>query len=422
MELQDLTSVSLGGFDLPKEVFIGRGVKSEVGNLAEKWLGEEPLILGDPSTLNAFGPLMIGCRTVELENQPHADDATVAAVVGALHGHSGILAVGSGTVNDVAKRASSERGVPYVVCGTAASMNGYASAIAAILSNGLKITVPSAPPRAILLDTEVLSEAPTRLAQAGLGDLMSKPVSDSDWWLANELEGTGYSTIPGSVVDQAVNEAAEAALGLASGDPQAHGALGKALVLSGVAMVMAGSSAPASGGEHLISHLWDMENHVAHRPTRLHGAQVGVATCISAALYQRLLKLEKPVISALPRWEDEEERIRKEHGSLADVILPQAQRKHDRAAARLDVLKTRWTEIRSGLAGRNLPTPSAIRTTLLEAGAPSRLCDLNIERADTARVFRLARDIRDRITVLDVGFELGILPGLIEEIIDEAGV
>ena len=131
MKLQDLTSVSLEGFDLPQEVFIGRGVKSEVGNLAEKWLGGDPLILGDPSTLSAFGPLMVDYRTVELGNQSYADDATVAAVAEALHGHSGILAVGSGTVNDEAKRASSERGVPYVVCGTAASMNGYASAIAA---------------------------------------------------------------------------------------------------------------------------------------------------------------------------------------------------------------------------------------------------------------------------------------------------
>ena len=422
MKLQELTSVSLDGFDLPQEVLIGRGVKSEVGNLAEKWLGRDPLILGDRATLSAFGPIRKDFRTVELDTQAHADDATVAAVAEALYGHSGILAVGSGTVNDVAKRASSERGVPYVVCGTAASMNGYASGIAAILSHGLKITLPSAPPRAILLDTEVLSLAPARLAQAGLGDLMSKPVSDADWWLANELEGTGYSTIPGSVVDQAVNEAAEVALGLAAGECLAHGALGKALVLSGVAMVLAGSSAPASGGEHLISHLWDMENHVAHRPTRLHGAQVGVATCISAALYQRLLKLDKPVISALPRWEKEAERIRKEHGLLADVILPQAKRKHDRAAARRELLKTRWTEIRSGLADRNLPTPASIRKPLLEAGAPSRLSDLKIERADTARVFRLARDIRDRITVLDVGFELGILPGAIEEILDEAGV
>ena len=112
-------------------------------------------------------------------------------------------------------------------------MNGYASGIAAILSNGLKTTVPAAPPRAIILDTAVLAAAPARLTQAGLGDLMSKPVSDSDWWLSDQLEGTGYSTLPSEIVDHAVHAAIAAAGGLAQREESAHGDLGLALVWRG---------------------------------------------------------------------------------------------------------------------------------------------------------------------------------------------
>jgi glycerol-1-phosphate dehydrogenase [NAD(P)+] len=422
MRLQDLTPIPLEGHDLPDQVFIEAGCRHDVDEFVSPWLGSSPLCLADPDTIAAVGDAKPAGQTYLLPAHPHADEETVSRVVAAMADFAGICAIGSGTVNDIAKRACAELNRPYVVMGTAASMNGYASGIAAILQSGLKTTIPSSPARAIILDTEILAAAPARLTQAGLGDLLSKPVSDSDWWLANELEGAGYSSIPSEIVDVAVAEAAAAAPGLAQGDPAAHGALGKALVLSGVAMVVAGSSAPASGGEHLLSHLWDMENLAAGRPTRLHGAQVGVSSCISAALYQRLIRLEHPTFSPPQKWEDEAKRIREEHGSLAEVVLPQAQRKHARAQARVDLLRDRWTEIRDGLAARALPTPNEVRAPLVAAGAPHRLKDLGIHRDDAARVFRLARDIRDRLTVLDLGFELGVLPGSIDEILDEAGV
>jgi len=422
MRLSDLSPVPLPPAELPEEVFIGPGVRADADEITARWIEGPPLVVVDPQTAAAFGPLAFPHRTLTLPAHPHADEETVAQVVAALHTGPGVVAVGSGTINDLGKRAATIAGRPYVALGTAASMNGYASGIAAILSGGLKTTVPSRPARAIVLDTEILAAAPPALAQAGLGDLLSKPVSDTDWWLADQIEGSGYSALPGAIVDHAVAEAAAAAAGLASRDPGAHGALGTALVLSGVAMVVAGSSSPASGGEHLLSHLWDMENLVAGRETRLHGAQVGVTSCITAALYQRLLRLQRPQLAEPPPWAAEAARIEAEHGVLAQVVAPQAQRKHARARARVAVLRARWPEIRDGLIARQLPTPKALREILAAAGAPTRLADLGVARADAARVFRLARDIRDRVTVLDVAFELGVLPNHIDAVLDEAGV
>ena len=422
MKLSELCPVELPTSNLTKDIFIGHGVSKDILEIAEGYLGSRPIVVSDPHTFAASGFEQTPSQSFDLPRHPHADDSTVAMVHAALRDRSGALAIGSGTVNDLVKRASHLNETPYIVMGTAASMNGYASGIAAILSNGLKTTVPARPPRAIILDTKVLAAAPPRLTQAGLGDLISKPVSDSDWWLAHQIEGSGYSNLPSQIVDHAVNEAIRSAPGLAQGDPEAHGALGAALVLSGVAMVVAGSSSPASGGEHLISHLWDMENLSQGRETRLHGAQVGVATCISAALYHTILATKTPQFPTPEPWEDVEARICAEHGRLAEVILHQAKQKHARAAERVAVLRDRWPSIRDGLAERKIPRPETIRHALSMAGAPNTLSGLGESRSNAARVFRLARDIRDRVTVLDLGFELGILPNRIDDILDLAGV
>ena len=123
-----------------------------------------------------------------------------------------------------------------------------------------------------------------------------------------------------------------------------------------------------------------------------------------------------------PRWADERVRIEREHGALAPVIMEQAQRKHARAEERVAVLRDRWSDIRDGLAARKLPTVSDIRRPLLQAGAPSRFADLNEDPKNGARIFRLAKDIRDRITVLDLAYDLGILPGRLDEVLERAGV
>ena len=59
-----------------------------------------------------------------------------------------LVAVGSGTINDLCKYAAAKDGKPYVVFATAPSMNGYTSMNAAITVDGHKKTLPAATPRA----------------------------------------------------------------------------------------------------------------------------------------------------------------------------------------------------------------------------------------------------------------------------------
>ena len=115
----------------------------------------------------------------------HADDHAVQTLVDALRGSkaTGLLAVGSGTINDIAKSAATASGCPQVTVATAASMNGYPSAIAALTVNGVKVTEPCRPPVAIVADPHFLATAPAAMTGAGFGDLLSKNASTADWLL-----------------------------------------------------------------------------------------------------------------------------------------------------------------------------------------------------------------------------------------------
>lgn len=434
MKLSQLCSEPLpGNLDLSEEVLIGPGLCDEIPRLAAEYVGPEPLWLADPRTWKALCEADLHHKTGRpdggaglhiLPDDPHADTEQVGQVCGAVEGggFSGIVAVGAGTVNDIAKMAATLSSTPYMVCATAASMNGYASGIAAILADGLKVTVPARPPRAIVLDSSILAEAPPELAQAGLGDLLSKPVSTADWWIGDRLEGSGFDELPGRIVDDAVKQAARHAPGLPQGELEAHEALARALVLSGTSMVAAGSSSPASGGEHLLSHLWDMEALVSGKRLRLHGAQVGVATCICAALYHLLIDIENPQFAKTPNWPKTSERIRLAHGELAEAVLPQAEKKFSGFAERSAVLQREWPGLRNELAAFGIPSPTEIRAILQAAKAPTTLADLEIEKDEAVDALSRARDIRDRYTVLDLAFELGFFPVGINQVIIDSGV
>lgn len=430
MQLADLCPEPLpGGLDLPEEVIIGDGAIKRLPEVIHRFLGERILWVADPDTWQVYEKAANDSwGTIEheplhlLPHHPHAAAAAADDLTTKADGMTGLVAVGSGTINDLTKIAAQQRELPYVALATAASMNGYASGIAAILKNGLKTTVPARPPRAIIMDTSILRSAPPEMTQAGLGDLVSVNVSIADWWLSDQLEGSGYNPSPGRLMIPVLQEVMRNAAGLKTGDAVVLEALARGLVLGGVAMVAAATSSPASGGEHLISHLWDMEALIDSRELNLHGTQVGVTTCICSALYQHLLALEHPVFTEPQSWEAEEQRIRLDHGALAEAVLEPARQKHQRAAARVSVLRERWPEIRSDLKAFGLLTPNKVRASLLEAGAGGTLKTLGISRSQASRALRIARDIRDRVTLLDLAFELGFFPEGIDRVLDQAGV
>lgn len=197
-----------------------------------------------------------------------------------------LLAVGSGTLNDVTKYVSARTGIPYVIAATAPSMDGYASTVAPTILDGFKTTLPAVYPAAIVADVDILKDAPMPMLTAGFGDIIGKFTSLADWRLSHQLNGEYYCPEVAGVIEAAVETCAANAQALAQREPQAIRAVTEALILSGLAMGMVGVSRPASGAEHQMAHYWEMDALRRGEEHPLHGNAVGVGTVLAASLYE----------------------------------------------------------------------------------------------------------------------------------------
>ncbi|MCB9520480.1 MAG: iron-containing alcohol dehydrogenase [Myxococcales bacterium] len=369
-----------------------------------------------------------------LEPGPHdpnivvCDDETIAVAEailarGAYH-HA--LAVGAGTVNDVTKMAAHRAGLDYSVVATAPSMNGYTSAIAAILSQGVKTTQPCAAPICAFADPDVMAAAPYRMIASGIGDLYSKPVSNADWRLAHRLLGQFHSDIVMEIVDAASAFLDGVAPRLPARDVEAVALLSGAIMLSGLAMQAAGSSGPASGGEHLVSHYIDMTATAFGLSHDFHGCQVAVGTLATSALYAELRAMDPCSIDvdacadAVPGWEDLAQQIANRFGPLADSVLPHARAGYqDREAvrARLRTLVASWDDIMSDVATTLRPVDE-LRDELRSAACPTTFAEIGVGRERAREALLWSKDIRARYTVLHLAAELGRLDDFVARYID----
>jgi glycerol-1-phosphate dehydrogenase [NAD(P)+] len=361
--------------------------------------------------------------------RPHADEAGLQTVEAALDGADLAVAVGSGTINDLTKLASYNRNIPYLVVATAPSMNGYTSAIAAVMQAGIKRTVDCHQPYAAIADLEILQKAPRELVTAGLGDLESKPTSTADFRLGGRIRGDYYCPAPEAVVLEAEARVADAAEGLRRRDSEALALLTEALMLSGISMKLAGSSSPASGGEHLISHFWDMSARDENRVEGWHGAQVGVATIVTATLYEFLQELNPAdidvdaLVAAHSPVERMETAIRARHGLRSEEILREFSKKHPTAeqlGKELTGIRDGWEELWADV-GQTLRPSARIRKILSGAGAAVTMGELGLEAEHLRRAFPAAREIRNRYTVLDFAADLGVLESRADYLLQASG-
>jgi glycerol-1-phosphate dehydrogenase [NAD(P)+] len=362
--------------------------------------------------------------------RPHADEPRLKIVESALRDCELAIAVGSGTINDLTKLASYNQSIPYLSVATAPSMNGYTSAIAAIMLRGVKRTVACHQPMAVIADLDILSNCPIELIASGLGDLESKPTATADYRLGHMVRKEHYCPAPESVVLSAEAKVAESAEGLSAKDPEAIRVLVEALLLSGISMKLAGSSSPASGGEHLISHYWDMTAAADGRVEGLHGAQVGVATLVTASLYECLSGISPEqidvdyLVANYPSLSDVEKRISKNHSALADEVYREYAQKHlamDNYRTELVWIKNNWKEIWKSLSSC-LRSPAKIREVLVKGSAPVSMSQLALSAGHLVDAYRLAREIRGRYVVLDFAANLGMLEKLSEQVFAASGV
>jgi glycerol-1-phosphate dehydrogenase [NAD(P)+] len=228
----------------------------------------------------------------------HAEYEHIDSVLWGLEPGTALIAVGSGTVTDIAKHAAyvydqqhpEQPRMVYICCPTANSVTAYAANMAVLLKGGVKRTVPSRYPTAIISDLRVLASSPKSMTVAGLGDCCARFVAYGDWYLASVLGLVDfYSEVPLSLLDNLDIILLEHASGIGQRSHAGEAVVARALLLAGIAQSIVNMSAPISGTEHVISHILDMIGGHFHRALALHGAQVGVATLTAAQLYRDFL-------------------------------------------------------------------------------------------------------------------------------------
>ena len=273
---------------LPREVLLGENLVGEVVNVAERLgLGEKALVLYGPRTKRIAGKDVERSLSSEYEVAGvTVKGATMEEVKGVLErirdeGIDWLIAVGGGSIIDVAKLSSFKAGVPFISFPTTASHDGIASANASIKDMGSKTSVKAVPPIAVIADVKVIKTAPYRYLAAGVGDMISNLTAVRDWQLAHRIKGEYYSEYAASLSLMSAKMVIKNADIIRLGNEESVRKVVKGLISCGVAMSIAGSSRPASGAEHLFSHALDA---IAPKPA-LHGEQVGVGTIIMAYLH-----------------------------------------------------------------------------------------------------------------------------------------
>jgi len=202
-----------------------------------------------------------------------------------------IIACGSGTIHDIVRFVTAKTGKPFLSVPTSASVDGFTSAGAPLIIAGVKRTIQTKAPEAIFADLDVLAVAPLSLTAAGLGDMLGKFTSLADWQVSRDMAGEPFCPAAYELTKEALERCVAAVDQIAAGGEQGIRQLMEALLISGWSMLAIEHSRPASGGEHHLSHIWEMQSIRQGLQQQLHGAKVGVATVLLSGLYKRLAGL-----------------------------------------------------------------------------------------------------------------------------------
>ena len=330
----------------------------------------------------------------------HANEISTAEVLAKLEGDvEVIVAVGSGTIHDIARFCAHERGIRFVSCPTGASVDGFCSTVAAMTWYGFKKTLPAVAPEIVLADTEIIKNAPMELVRSGVGDIMAKYTALADWKMAHVLTNELLCEEIYSIMQRAVDTVMQSVPGIVRGEESAYADVTYALIMSGIAMQMMGNSRPASGAEHHISHMIEMEPEAF--PVKfpaMHGEKTGVGSLIAVREYKRLAKIEDITPYITDYAPIPEEHFRKFFGErLADSLIKENENDCLAKVSR-EKLSASWGELRRIID--ELPTEEYLYGLLEMLDAKRDLASIGVEESELPVLLKNSPLVRNRLTLM----------------------
>jgi glycerol-1-phosphate dehydrogenase [NAD(P)+] len=271
---------------LPRDVVIGHDVIAQIPAVCDDLhLGQTVLIVSGSQTRNVAGDQvrdLLSCdRTVRMFKADAISPEIIKDTEKAATGADFLIGVGGGRVIDTAKISAFNLDIPFISVPTAASHDGIASSRASIPTGEGNASLEAEPPVAIVADTGIIASAPHRLLAAGCADIISNYTAILDWELAHRLRGEPVSEYAVALSKMTAELLLKNAHVIKPHNEQSAWFVTRALVSSGVAMSIAGSSRPASGSEHKFGHA--LERLAPGKA--LHGEACGIGTIIAMYLH-----------------------------------------------------------------------------------------------------------------------------------------
>ncbi len=427
-----------------KAVEIGAGVLPRVAGMFNRLFPDhKAIIIADTNTWRAAGEEVhrILSEAGIPQDSPyiftdadlHGEWKFVERLDGILAGTDAVpVAVGSGVINDLTKLCSFHNSRQYIIVGTAASVDGYTSYGASITKDGNKQTFNCPAPLGGVFDSAISAAAPKELAAAGYADLMAKIPGGADWMLSDVVGTEKLDDFAFSLVQDGLRDALCDPAGVHGGDPAKVEQLIEGLLLSGFAMQAIQSSRPASGAEHMFSHLWDMEHLNVDGHTFSHGFQVGIGTIATTAFFELMLKTDVEALdvnSCVARWkswEETEEEIRTIFAGYPDLIargLTETKAKYvdgEGLRAQLGLLKAAWPTLKGRLE-RQIILLDEVRESLKAVGAPYEPEHIGLTRERFRQSYLKIPYMRSRFSVLDVAYRCGWLESWLDTLFGKGG-
>ena len=328
----------------------------------------------------------------------HANEHGVALLEERLPRETKVLiAIGAGTIHDITRYCAYQRSIAFVSCPTAASVDGFCSSVAAMTWNGCKKTLTAVAPKIVVADLDVIKNAPIRLAKSGFGDMVGKYISLTDWKIGNILTGEYYCDQIAQMTFGATEAVIQSIDGILAGEESAYQKLTYGLLLSGLAMQMIGNSRPASGAEHHISHIIEMQpESLDVASDALHGEKVGVGTLLVMGEYQRLVGKQEVSFSDFAPYPSA--KIHAVFGKKMSEEIIRENQQDAAAGISAETLSVNFDAMLHEL--EKLPAIEALEKLYHKAQIKSCLEDIGVPNKKKEALLKYAPMVRNRITLL----------------------
>ncbi len=419
------------------DIYIGSNIIDNcVGYIGSRNFGKNAVLVADQITYKIAGKRVeellqragysISLCLLEREKELEPDESALGEILYAMEKQTDFLiAVGSGSINDLTRYIAVNTQKPFVSVGTAPSMDGYTSVVAPLLNRGLKVNKPAVCPRVLICDLDIMRNAPYPMLISGFGDVLGKYIAIADWRVGRIINNETYCPVAVNIVDQAVRKCVDNIDGIKAQTEAGVQSLIEALILAGMTILIIGNTRPVASVEHNMAHYWEMMKLLRKEDAPSHGTAVGVATGYAAKFYEEFLKLDPATLNKaeikqkrLTR-EAREKLIFEKYGPKFGAAIikenPDDFLTWEEQERRIDAFINNFDLIKKEVA--LVPSWPEVKAIFQRLGSPITAAEIGIDDSLLEDTLFCAKDYRNRYTIFKTADEIGVLDELAAKVL-----